>query len=763
METGSLPETLLLSINPVCPTEGKAMHRIKFVSRVAEWSATHRKLAIWGWLAFVVLALGIGGSLGTKTLSNSDGYAGESARAERVLENAELVPNSELVLIQSETSTASDPDFKSVISQVTTGLNSTNDVVNVSSPTSGGGAISPDGHSALVEFEIPGKAEETGSKVGASLETVSEISRNNPDFLVEQFGDASAGNALEAVFAEDLKQAETLSLPITLIILVIAFGSLVAAGIPLLLAISAVAATMGLVAIPSQIIPVSDSLASVVLLIGLAVGVDYALFYLRREREERASGKSERESLLIAAATSGGAILISGVTVIVAMAGLLITGDKTFMSFAIGTMVVVGIAMFASLTVLPALLAWLGDRVEKGRIPFTKSLRKPAGESKFWNGVVTRVMKHPIICLTVAGGLLVALAIPGLGLNPVVTGANDLPAELPVVQTYHRIQDAFPSEAVQTSVVIEAKDVRHGEVAAGIDRLVKSADESEALIPGADVTYSEAGNTALVNIPTPGSGTDDQSTAAMELIRNELVPSTIGKVDGATVNVTGAAAQSKDFNDLLSERMPLVFAFVLGLAFLLLLFTFRSIVIPLKSIVLNLLSVGAAYGVLVLIFQNGWGESFLGFQSTGGIVNWLPLFLFVILFGLSMDYHVFIMSRIREAYDSGMSSDESVRHGIASTAGTVTSAAAVMVAVFAIFATLSFIDMKQMGVGLAIAVLIDATIVRGVLLPAAMALLGDWNWYLPAWMERVMPGGPAKPSVKDAEPATGEVAIPAEA
>jgi uncharacterized membrane protein YdfJ with MMPL/SSD domain len=738
------------------------MHRIKFVSRIAEWSATHRKLAIWGWLAFVVLAVAIGGSLGTKTLSNADQYTGESARAERVLAKADLVPNSEIVLIQSETSSFSDPEFQSVVAEVTQGLKSTDNVVNIASPTSGGGAVSQDGHSALVEFEIPGDEEEAVGNVDSSLETVSGVSQANPDFRVEQFGGASASSAVEEVFAGDLRQAETLSLPITLIILVIAFGSLVAAGIPLLLAISAVAATIGLVAIPSQILPVSDSLASVVLLIGLAVGVDYSLFYLRREREERARGKSERDSLSIAAATSGGAILISGVTVIVAMAGLLITGDSTFVSFAIGTMIVVGVAMFASLTVLPALLAWLGDRVEKGRIPFTKGMRKPAGESKFWSGVVTRVMKRPVVSTVVAGGLLLALAVPGLGLNTVVGGVDDLPADLPVVQTYERIQDSFPSEGVQAAVVVEATDVRGGEVAAGINRLVRDADASEAMIPGASVTYNKAGNVAQISIPTPGSGSDDASMAAMEEIRHELAPATVGQVEGATVSVTGPAAQSKDYSDLLSERMPLVFVFVLGLAFLLLLFTFRSIVIPLKAIALNLLSVGAAYGILVLIFQNGWGESLLGFESNGGITSWLPLFLFVILFGLSMDYHVFILTRIREAYDGGMSSDDSVRHGIASSAGTVTSAAIVMVAVFSIFATLSFVEMKQMGIGLAFAVLIDATIIRGVLLPATMKLLGDWNWYLPAWLERIMPGGPETKTVKRPEPSTGEAATPVE-
>jgi len=739
------------------------MHRIEFVSRIAEWSATHRKTAIWGWLAFVVLAVVIGGSLGTKAMSNADQNSGESARAEAALERTSLVPNSELVLIQNESLTAGDPGFARVLEDLTRDLRSTDSVVNVSSPVDGGGAISPDEHAALIEFEIPGTADDAETKVDSSLAAVSDAAGVNPGFAIEQFGDASASKAVNQVFADDLRQAEVISLPVTMIILVIAFGSLVAAGIPLLLAISAVAATLGLVAIPSQILPVSDSLASVVLLIGLAVGVDYSLFYLRREREERAAGKSERESLARAAATSGGAILISGVTVIVAMAGLLLTGDKTFMSFAIGTMMVVGVAMFASLTVLPALLSWLGDRVEKGRIPFTKRLRKPAGESKFWGAVATRVMRRPILSIVIAGGALLALAIPGLGLNPVVNGVDGLPKDLTVVQTYDRIQEAFPKESVQAGVVIEAENVREGEIASGIDLLVRRADASEGLIPGASVAYSESGDVAQVSIPTPGSGNDEKSIAAMEEIRNELVPATFGQVEGATVSVTGPAAQSKDFSDLLNERLPLVFTFVLGLAFLLMLLTFRSIVIPLKAIALNLLSVGAAYGVLVLVFQNGWGESVLGFQSNGGITNWLPLFLFVVLFGLSMDYHVFILTRIKEAYDGGMSSDESVRYGIASTAGTVTSAAMVMVAVFAIFATLSFLEMKQMGVGLAVAVLIDATIIRGVLLPAAMSLLGDWNWYLPAWLERVMPGGRETTTAKTMEPSKGETTIPAEA
>ena len=320
------------------------------------------------------------------------------------------------------------------------------------------------------------------------------------------------------------------------------------------------------------------------------------------------------------------------------------------------------------------------------------------------------------------------------------SGPDDLPGDLPIIQTYDRYTEAFPDKTNVNEVVVKADDVRDGEVAAAIDDLVADADASDTFIGPADITYSDDGTVAQIGLPSRGNGTDQASMDALAEVREDLVPATVGAVDGAEANVTGGAASTEDFNQVLNDRMPLVFIFVLGLAFLLLLFTFRSIVIPIKAIILNLLSVGAAYGVLVMVFQNGAGESLLGFESNGGVTNWLPVFLFVILFGLSMDYHVFILSRVRELYDRGMSTDDAVREGISRTAGTVTSAAVVMVAVFSVFATLSFIDFKEMGVGLAFAILIDATIIRGVLLPATMKLLGDWNWYLPAWLDRLLPG-----------------------
>ena len=520
---------------------------------------------------------------------------------------------------------------------------------------------------------------------------------------------------------------------------------------PLLLGFTCVMAAISLVALPSQLSPVDSNISSVILLIGLAVGVDYSLFYLRREREERAAGRDERSALEVAAATSGRAVLISGLTVIAAMSGMFLTGDKTFISFSQGTILVVAIAMFASLTVLPALLAWLGDRIEKGRIPFL-GRRRRAGESRFWSAMVDRVMRRPWLAIAIAGGAMLALAIPALNMKIVVTSVDDLPQDLAVIKTYDRLRDAFPEEGVTTDVVVEADDVRGGDVAAAITDLQRRAESSEGVLKGTEVAYSGDGRVALISIPTRGNGNDDESTAALDAIRNEVVPATVGQVDGTTVNVTGSAAQSNDFRDLVASRLPLIFAFVFALTFLLMLYTFRSLVIPIKAIVLNLLSVGAAYGILVLVFQEGLGENVLSFTSNGGVTSWLPLFLFVILFGLSMDYHVFILSRVREAYLGGMSTSEAVRHGIATTAGTVTSAAIVMVAVFSVFMTLSFLDFKEMGLGLAVAVLIDATIVRGVLLPASMQVLGEWNWYLPKWLEWLPHGEEPTPGEPSAPP-----------
>jgi RND superfamily putative drug exporter len=716
--------------------EAPSAERVRGIAaRAGRWSAGHRKTAIFGWLTFVVVALMVGGTIGSKQISDVDRFSGEAHDAEQALDRAGLRPVDEVVFFQSDELTVRDPEFRAAVNDVVGRLSRASYVENVTSPLTGDGQVSADGHAALVGFEIGGDSADAQDRVDPILAAVAAAQTRHPDLNIKQFGDASANKAVNQTVNDDLGKAGELSLPVTLIILTLTFGTLVAAGLPLLVGITAVMAALGLVAIPSQLFPIDDNLAAVILLIGLAVGVDYSLFYLRREREERAAGRSAGAALEVAAATSGRAVLISGMTVIVAMAGMLISGDNAFISFAEGTILVVAIAMLGSLTVLPAMLSWLGDRVEKGRIPLLGRRRRPADQSRFWTGLTGCVMRRPGLSILLAGGLLVALAIPALQMKSVTSGIDELPQDLPIIATYNQVKGEFPSEGVTATVVVEADDVRDGATAAAIASLRDEVDGSNAFRSGTETIYSDDGTVAQINIPTPGSGTDAASTGALHELRDEIIPATLGQVGGTRTNVSGNAASSEDFATQLNSRLPLIFAFVFALAFVLMLVTFRSIVIPIKAILLNLLSVGAAYGVLVLVFQKGNLESLLGFSSNGGVTNWLPLFLFVILFGLSMDYHVFILSRVRELWQQGLSTEEAVKQGIASTAGTVTSAAVVMVGVFSVFVTLSFLDFKELGLGLAVAVLIDATIVRGVLLPASMKVLGDWNWYLPSWLE----------------------------
>ncbi|MGZ4186909.1 MAG: MMPL family transporter [Solirubrobacteraceae bacterium] len=718
------------------------MQRKNLTARAASWSARHRRIAILGWMAFVVAAIVLGSAVGTKHISTNNEGNGDSGRADRII-NAKFPQYAgEQVLIQSKKLTVRNPAFQAAVRDVVRRVSATGTVQDLRSPllAANRGEISHDGHSALVSFQIAGDQSHADDQVGASLAATAAAQRAHPGLRIEQAGDASADKALNKSFSDDFAKARTLSLPITLLILIFAFGALVAAGIPVLMAITGVGATLGLVGLVSHLAPVDPAVSEVVLLVGMAVGVDYSLFYMRREREERAAGRGEQAALEAAAATSGRSVLISGLTVMAAMAGMYLAGNKTFASMATGTIVVVAVAVLGSLTVLPALLSKLGDKVMKGGVPFVARRRERGGEGRIWGAIVDRVLRHPGIAAVMAGGIVVALAIPAIGIHTSDPGLQGLPKGLPIVKTLDRMQAAFPGGAQPAHVLVQAPDVRAPQVQAGIGQL-----ESRALATGQmhqpfDVQVSSDHTAADVSIPLSGQGTDSTSYRALETLRAQVIPATIGTVPGVKALVTGQTAGAKDFNDSMRSHLPLVFGFVLTMTFVLLLITFRSIVIPLTAIILNLLSVAAAYGVLALVFQHSWAEGLLGFTSTGAITTWLPLFLFVILFGLSMDYHVFILSRVREAHDKGMSTSDAVAHAIKTTAGPVTSAAVVMVAVFAIFASLGALEFKQLGVGLATAILLDATLIRAVLLPAVMKLLGDANWYLPkrlSWLPRL--------------------------
>ncbi len=737
------------------------MHRDSTISRshtlaarMGRWSASHWKTATFGWLAVVLVAFGLGGMVGMETIDPNAPGPGESGRMERILDEGFQQPARESVLVQSRSLRLDDPAFAATVADVVSRLRALDVVQRVRSPLAAGngGQVARDRRSALVEFEIRGNKDDAADEIGPVLDAVAATQVAHPGFVIGEFGDASAQKGVETAYADDLGKAGVLSLPITLAILVLAFGALVAASIPLLLALTAVLATFGLIALPSHLLPVAMEAQAMVLLIGLAVGVDYSMFYLKRERQERAAGRGADAALAAAAATSGRSVLISGLTVIAAMAGMFLTGNATFASLAIATILVVAIAVLGSLTVLPALLSRLGDNVDRLRVPLVGRRSRGGGEGRVWGAIVDRILRRPKLSAAVAAGLLLTLAAPALQLRLAPQGVESFPQSLDVIQSYERMQQAFPGKALPAEVVVAAPDVTAPPVRAAIARLERRALASGRAFEPITVEVNKARTVASITIPVAGNGTDAASDAAFHLLRDALVPETVGALPNAEAGVTGLTASWKDAAAELRSNLPPVVAFVLLLAFALMLIAFRSIVIAAKAILLNLLSVAAAYGVLVLVFQHGVGGSLLGVGSADGIEAVVPLLLFVILFGLSMDYHVFIISRIREAFDRGATMDDAVARGIKSTAGVVTSAAVVMVFVFGVFGTLSMPFFKQFGVGLGAAILIDATIVRAVLLPATMKLLGGWNWYLPSWLEWL-------PRLDSAEPDAGTAPV----
>jgi RND superfamily putative drug exporter len=705
--------------------------------RAGQWSAKHPWRAIGIWVLFVLTALGIGSTVGTHQLSNADQSVGSSGQAEKTISKEFNRHASEEILFHNPTGTVrGDPGYRTAILDTVARVERTGQVTDLTSPLDPGhtNQISRDGHSALVLFDVIGTEGDATSRITPILTAVNDAATAHPDYQIQEAGDASITKAINDSVGRDFKSAERTAVPIALLVLLISFGALVAALLPLGLALTAIAGASGLLGLVSHISGVDSAASSVMLLIGLAVGVDYCLFYVKREREERARGRTGPEALAIAAATSGRSILISGVTVLVALSGTFLTGSKIFVGIGEGAILVVTAAVIGSLTVLPALLSLLGERVNRGRIPVIGRALHPERPSRVWSWLVERTLRRPALALAAGTAGLLVLAAPALFLHTATPGASDFPNNLPVLQTYDRIQSTFPGSGTPAVVVVSAPDVTTPRVSAGVQAMIQRGLASGQLNQPITEKLSADRTALMVSAPLAGNGEDSRSKKALSTLRSQIIPKTIAAVPGVRVNVTGETAGSEDFNALMRSRGPVVFGFVLVLAFGLLLFSFRSIVIALKAVILNLLSVFAAYGVLVAVFQWGWGQSLLNFHSSHAITSWLPLFLFVVLFSLSMDYHVFILSRIREAFDHGLSTERAVLHGVKSTAGVVTAAATVMVATFAVFATLSQVSMKELGVGLAVAVLLDATIVRGVLLPAAMKLLGDWNWYMPRWL-----------------------------
>ncbi|MCG7203141.1 MMPL family transporter [Streptomyces arenae] len=722
------------------PVKGHGATRVRgLAARAGGWSARHRWAAVGIWVLFVVLAMGLGSAAGRVDVDEGDQLKGETHTAAKIIDDAGIKePASETVLIQAKGTSvkATDDAFRAAVADVVKAVEGTGRVTDVTSPYDTR-TISKDGRSALVQFDMRGDAETAGDRVGPVLDAVAGVQQAHGSLRIEEIGGASMNKQYDDAFGKDFQRAEYSAVPVAFGILLIAFGALVAALLPVGLAITAIMATMGLMGLVSHLQPMSDTANSVMLLVGMAVGVDYCLFYLRREREERDAGRDAGAALRIAAATSGRAIIVSGVTVCVAMAGMLFTGLAEFEAMGLASLMVVAVAMVGSVTVLPALLSLLGERVEKGRIPFLRRRERRGGraESRFWTAVLRGVLARPLVSVAVAVGALLAVAAPALGMKTSqLTLDQEFGHSLPIVGTYDRLNEAFPGGSEPAEVVVRAKDINAPEVRRALTDFRERAISSGASRGPVDIKLHDAQNVALISVPLVGGSDMDKAGQSLRTLRDEVRPATLGRVDGVQAPITGSVAGNEDFNDQLMGSVVPVFAFVVVFAFLLMLLSFRSLTVAITSIVLNLLSVGAAYGILVAVFQHGWGASLVGAEGVGAIVTWLPLFLFVILFGLSMDYHVFVVSRIREARLRGRSTKDAIQHGVVTTAGVVTSAAVIMVAVFAIFGTLSMQSMKQMGVGLAAAVLIDATVIRGVLLPAVMALLGERNWYLPSWL-----------------------------
>ncbi|MFC4021331.1 MMPL family transporter [Micromonospora sp. GCM10011542] len=728
------------------------MGRRPVTVRLARWSAEHPWRAIAMWAVFVAVCFVGGNAAGLNEATNSDQAIGEAGRAGLIVEAGDFNdPAVENILITSRAGTLDPTAAKVAADDAAARLRSVTGVAGVGQPVT-----ARDGSALLLPITMSGDPQTASDRVQPLRDATATVQDAHPQVRVEQVGGPSINQALDDTLGKDFKRAELLSLPVTLAILIVAFGALIAAGVPVLLALSSVAAAMGLSTLASHLVPATDTTSSVILLIGMAVGVDYSLFYVRREREERARGRSGLDAVEIAAETSGHAVVVSGFAVIISMAGLLLAGDVVFSSLAVGSILVVAVAVTGSLTVLPALLAKLGRWVDRPRVPLLWRLTAPRtgrhGEPRsprFWPAVLRPALRAPVATLVISVGLLLALAAPALGMKLKFPGMEDLPRTTAAMQAYDRLTAAFPSTGTSHTVAVRAPAEQADRVRAALTDLAARAAADPIFAPvegdGPKIEVSADRRVSVLEVATPYASRDDEAVRSMEKLRADLVPAELRGIPGVEYAVGGSVADSEDYAQHIRDKLPLVMGFVLVLTFLVMVFTFRSVVIAASSIALNLLSAGAAYGLLVLVFQGDWAEGLLDFTSMGAIVSWLPLFLFVVLFGLSMDYHVFVVSRIREGIRAGMSNREAVAYGITSSAGVVTSAAIVMVGVFSIFATLSTIDMKQLGIGLAAAILLDATIIRGVVLPALMTMLGDANWWAPRFLRRRTVAAPTDP------------------
>jgi uncharacterized membrane protein YdfJ with MMPL/SSD domain len=727
------------------------------------------------WVLIVIVALGACSVIETDTdvEQEAPGEAGEAlALFQERFEQEEASPE-EFVVFSHPSLTVDDPAYRETVeglmddlralrateTEVVGGTTVTSSTRVVASTTSHydiglPAEVSPfvatedagDVTFAIVELE--GDLDKAQDNIEPILDAAAGAEEASDGFEILVGGDASFNKQILEIVDEDFGRALSLNLPITFVILILAFGAVVAASVPIALALAAIITASGILAIVSQSYPLDIAYSEMVLLMGLATGIDYSLFVISRYRRERNAGRSKEDALRTASGTSGKAVVFAGTVVVFAIAGMFLVDDAIFSSLALASIVVVALAIIMSVTLLPALLSILGDNVNRLRVPF---LARDTGEGGgVWGVITDQVLARPAILATVTLLALLALATQVLSFNLGFNGVKSFPDAAEAKRAVLALEENFTIGLIQPAVIVvdagEKGNVFAEDVQSDVDQFISDVAAETRTPDNPDNPYgalaqepdvSGAGDTELVFVPIHADSGDDKAIDAVNHLRDDLIP-TAFEDSSARALVTGATAANIDFRDNIISRTPVVLAVVLALAFVVLLVMFRSIIIPIKAIILNLLSVGAAYGVLVLVFQEGWPpgiEDVLGFEATGIVESWLPLFLFAILFGLSMDYHMFLLGRVKEAYERGAGNEEAVSLGVKATAGTITSAAAIMVAVFTIFAFMRLLGMQQFGVGLGVAILVDATIIRSILLPASMKLLGDLNWYLPSWLE----------------------------
>ncbi|MFF9478292.1 MMPL family transporter [Streptomyces sp. NPDC014733] len=718
--------------------------------RVASWSGAHPARAVIGWCVFVVLCLALGGAVGARQAADRDYWVGEAGRAEAIAVEGDLQHKAvERIMITNRSGGPVGAAAHDAAQDVAARMKPLPEVLRVADPVR-----SENRRMLMVEVTVKGPRMEAQHHLAPLLKQTAEVRRSHPDLRVEETGDASVSRGLDTSRADDLATSEKITFPITLITLLVAFGSLIMVGVPLLLAVSSIAAAMGLSQVISHLLPDAGVGNSLILLIGMAVGVDYTLFYLKREREERerADGRLSPEALVgIAAATSGRAIAVSGVAVALTTATLFLATDVIFSSLAVGTIVVVLVAVLSSMTVLPALLVLIGRGLDRRAARGKRSRRGPERTGRVWSALLRPARNHPAATLVVSLLVMLGLTAPTLGMHLRVLNAATHSRSIPEMKVYDRLNAAFPDLLASHEVVVKSDADEVGRVRTALNDLAHraAADPKFSETPP-EVTSTPDGRISMMTLSVPFKLNSPQASGSLKELRETYLPATLGRVPGAEYAVTGPVAQDADYLAHQNEKLPVVIGFLLLLTFVMTLLVFRSAAIALMGVALNLLSVGASFGLVVVFFQWGWASTVFGFEegATHAIGSRVPLFLFVILFGLSMDYQVFVVSRIKEAAMNGVPTRQAVLEGVDKSAKVVTSAAVVMVTVFASFMLLHLAEMKQIGFSLAVAVLLDAFIIRIMILPSALALLGNAAWWPSRRMRRaqedvtpVPPGG----------------------